>query len=167
MFLNYNQFFIIFTQYKNHNYKNKVFSDFTVFIFRIITHKIFSEIYEIQLIILYTYFIMGKSRKNRVIKDIKTTAVAALPVVDKSLTKIGTAAKDVAQASIPVVEQGVSAVYGTMATGLDLGVKGVKNITKRLKTRQISRSLSRGRKLAGGRTRSRRHRRRMSRHRKH
>ena len=110
---------------------------------------------------------MGKSRKNSIIKDIKTTATEALPVVDKGLTKIGTAAKDVAEASIPVVEQGVSAVYGTMATGLDLGAKGVKAITKRLKTRQVSRSLSRGRKLAGGRSRSRSRRRRMSRHRKH
>jgi len=108
---------------------------------------------------------MGKSRKNSIIKNMKTTATKALPVVDQGLTKIGTAAKDVAVASIPVVEQGVSTIYGTMATGLDLGVKGVKSIGKRLKSRQISRTLSRGRKLAGGR--SRRHTRRMSRHRKH
>jgi hypothetical protein len=108
---------------------------------------------------------MGKSRKDSIIKNMKTTATEALPVVNKSLTKIGTAAKDVAEASIPVVKQGVSSVYDTMATGLDLGVKGVKSITKRLKSRQVSRTLSRGRKLAGGRTR--RHRRRMSRHRKH
>jgi NaMN:DMB phosphoribosyltransferase len=108
---------------------------------------------------------MGKSRKNSIIKNMKTTATEALPAVDKGLTKIGTAAKDVAKASIPVVEKGASVVYDTMATGLDLGVKGVKSISKRLKSRQISRTLSRGRKLAGGR--SRRHRRRMSRHHKH
>jgi len=125
----------------------------------------FSEIYKIQLIILYTYFIMGKSRRNSIIKNIDTTASQALPVVNKGLEKIGTAAKDVAQASIPVVREGVSAVYDTMATGLNLGAKGVKSITKRLKSRQASRALSRGRKLAGGR--SRRHRRRMSRRNKH
>ena len=64
-----------------------------------------------------------------------------------------------------VVEKGVSAVYGTMATGLDLGVKGVKSVakgvsksTKRKRTR--SRSHSRSRSLAGGRRHKRTHKRR-------
>jgi hypothetical protein len=110
---------------------------------------------------------MGKSRKSRssVVKSITKTASKTLPVVDKSLKNVGTAAKDVAQASIPIVEKGVSALYGTMSTGLDLGVKGVKNVGKTLKIprrsrhRSISRGRSRGRTMNGGRRR-RRHSRR-------
>lgn len=99
---------------------------------------------------------MGKSRKSNVMKTIKKTADKTLPVVDKSLKKIGHTAKDVAEASIPIVEQGVSAVYGTMVTGLDLGVKGVKRVTKSINKRKRSRSRS----LAGGRRTRRRHHRR-------
>jgi hypothetical protein len=73
-----------------------------------------------------------------------------------SLTKIGTTTKDVAKASIPIIEKGVGAVYGTMSTGLDLGVKGVKKVTKSVsgKSRSASRSLA----LAGGRRTRRRYR---------
>jgi hypothetical protein len=97
---------------------------------------------------------MAKSRKSNVMKTIKRT----LPVVNNGLTKVGTAAKDVAEASIPIVEKGVSVVYGTMASGLDLGVKGVKNVVSRSRSR--SRGRSRSRSLSGGRkTKRRRHRR--------
>ena len=44
---------------------------------------------------------MAKSRKSNVMKTIKRT----LPVVNNGLTKVGTAAKDVAEASIPIVEK--------------------------------------------------------------
>ena len=105
---------------------------------------------------------MAKSRKSRnsrkgkgVIKSIRRTANKTLPVVNKGLTKVGTTAKDVASESIPVIEKGVGVVYGTMSTGLDLGVKGIKNISKR--SRSASRSASRSRSLSGGR-RTRRHR---------
>lgn len=103
---------------------------------------------------------MGKSRKSSVMKTINKTASQALPAVNKGLKTVGNAAKDVANASIPIVEKGVSAVYGTMATGLDLGVKGVKTVSKSLRSRSISRGRSRGRKLSGGRRTKRRHHRR-------
>ncbi len=98
---------------------------------------------------------MGKSRRrsSNIVKSITSTANKALPAVDKGLKTVGKTAKDVASTSIPVIEKGVSAVYGTMATGLDLGVKGVKSVTKTV-TRG---GLRRSRKMSGGR-RSRRHR---------
>ncbi len=99
---------------------------------------------------------MGKSRKNSVMKTIKKTAIKTLPVVDKSLTKVGNTAKDVAEVSIPVIEKGVSAVYGTIASGLDLGVKGVKSVSKGVSNRKRYRSRS----LAGGRRTKRRYYRR-------
>ncbi len=85
------------------------------------------------------------------------TASRALPIVNKGLTTIGTTAKSVTERSIPIIEQGVSKVYGTMATGLDLGVKGAKNIRKMTKKVTGLRSASHSSSLAGGR-RSRRRR---------
>jgi len=79
---------------------------------------------------------MSKSRRNRrssILKNIKNTSERALPLVEKGLTNVGTAAKVVAQKSKPVLEKGVSAVYGTLATGFDLGLKGVKNVASGVK----------------------------------
>ena len=71
---------------------------------------------------------MAKSHKNNILKSVKKTSKKVLPVVDKSLKNVGTTAKDVANVSLPIVEKGVSAVYGTMATGFNLGIKGVKGV---------------------------------------
>jgi hypothetical protein len=98
-------------------------------------------IYKIIINILFDYYIMAKSRKS---SSVMKTIKKSLPAVNKGLTKVGTAAKDVADASIPIVEKGVSAVYGTMATGLDLGVKGVKTVTKGVTKSKRSRSLAGG-----------------------
>jgi hypothetical protein len=92
---------------------------------------------------------MGKSRKSRrssIIKSIRTTADRTLPSVNKGLTRIGTTAKDVASVSVPVIEKGVSVVYGTMSSGLDLGVKGAKSIAKGVSKRRHSRKHRGGRR---------------------
>jgi len=52
-----------------------------------------------------------------------------LPIIGQSLGSIGYVAKKATSKSIPIIENGVSAVYGTFNKGLDLGVKGVKNIS--------------------------------------
>lgn len=94
---------------------------------------------------------MGKSRRRS--SGLSSVANKTLPVVNKGLKTVGSTAKDVAKTSIPVIEKGVSAVYETMATGLDLGVKGAKSITRGVTKGGRRRS----RKMTGGR-RSRRHR---------
>jgi len=91
---------------------------------------------------------MAKSRKlslKNVGKGLLSSSKTALPAVNKGLTNVGTAAKDVAQKSIPIVEKGASVVFNTMATGFDLGVKsannvakGVKNITKKRRSKRRS-----------------------------
>jgi hypothetical protein len=100
---------------------------------------------------------MAKSRKNRnsIVKNITKTAETALPVVDKSLKKVGETAKNVAKSSVPVIEKGVSAVYGTMATGLDLGVKGARSIARGVSKSRKSRTYKKHSKK-GGKTRTRR-----------
>jgi hypothetical protein len=35
--------------------------------------------------------------------------------------------------SAPVVEKGVSTIYGTLSSGFDLGVKGAKNVVGKVK----------------------------------
>ena len=95
-------------------------------------------------------------RKSSVMKSIKKTTQKALPIVNKGLTTVGKTAKAAATASIPVIEKGVGVVYGTMATGLDLGVKSVKSVTKGMSKKNLARSRS----LAGGRRTRRRHHRR-------
>ncbi len=100
---------------------------------------------------------MGKSRKNSILKSVEKTSNKVLPVVDTGLQTVGSTAKDVAKISIPIVEKGVSAVYGTMATGFNLGVKGVKGVKGMTKRNRSMRNRK------GGRSRklkSRRHRRR-------
>jgi hypothetical protein len=90
---------------------------------------------------------MGKSnssRSNSIIKRIKQTSEKALPIVDNGLKKVGTTTKTVAKASIPIVEKGVSNVFGVMSTGFDLGVKGAKAVAKGVTKKRHSRRHRKG-----------------------
>lgn len=73
---------------------------------------------------------MYKSRKTQkksnFFRRIKKTTQRTLPVAKKGLERIGSTVQTVAKKSAPVVEKGVEAVYGTLAEGFDLGIKGVK-----------------------------------------
>jgi hypothetical protein len=90
---------------------------------------------------------MKHSRKSK--KSILTSvSKRALPIVNKGLMNIGS----VASSSIPIVEKSVSAVYGTMATGFDMGVKG----TKSLRMNKRSRSKRRSRRRSSRRRSSKR-----------
>ena len=87
---------------------------------------------------------MAKSRKNSksVLSSISKTSKKALPAVNNGLKNVGIVAKKVAVKSIPIVEKGVSVVYGTMATGFDLGVKGAKTFAKGVSITNKKRSKS-------------------------
>jgi hypothetical protein len=100
---------------------------------------------------------MTKSRKNSILKSVEKTSNKVLPVVDEGLQTVGSTAKDVAKISLPIVEKGVSAVYGTMATGFNLGVKGVKGVSGVAKGMTKSK---RSRRHKKGGKKTRRHRRR-------
>ena len=79
-----------------------------------------------------------KTTFKNVGKGIVSTSKKVLPVVGKGLKKVGTAAKGVAIKSAPVVEKGVSVVYGTMAKGFDLGIQGVRSVAKGISKRKRS-----------------------------
>ena len=78
-----------------------------------------------------------KQRKNNVFRKIRKTTVRVLPVVETGLRKVGKTVETVAVKSAPVVNKGLEGIYGTLATGFDMGVKGVQ---KGIKMRQRTRS---------------------------
>ena len=78
------------------------------------------------------------SRKPNTLKKIEKTTEKVIPVVGKGLKKLGNTAKEVVVKSAPVVEEGVSIVYGTLATGFDMGVKGVKSVAKGISKKKRS-----------------------------
>jgi hypothetical protein len=67
-----------------------------------------------------------KSKKRQFFRNIRKTTSKVIPVVASGLKSIGSSVENVALKSIPLVEKGIGSVYGTLATGFDLGVKGVK-----------------------------------------
>ena len=75
---------------------------------------------------------MSKTRKHRknIVNNITKTATKVIPIVGDGLKKVGSTAKGLAKTSVPIIEKGVSVVYKTMATGVDLGVKGAKSVAK-------------------------------------
>ena len=80
------------------------------------------------------------SKSQNTFKKMMKTTERAIPVIGEGLKTVGNTAKVAVVKSAPVVENGASIVYGTLATGFDMGVKGVK---KGIKMRQRSRSRSR------------------------
>jgi hypothetical protein len=59
---------------------------------------------------------------------------------------VGSTAKNVAIKTAPVVEKGVSVVYGTLEKGLELGVKGTKNVVGKVQNMSKKRSGKKRRK---------------------
>lgn len=79
-------------------------------------------------------------------------------------SSIKNSAKNVVESSIPMIENGVSKVYDTMSSGLDLGVKSVKSVTNKITNNRSSRKRSSrkrsSRRSKKGGKKSRRHRKR-------
>jgi hypothetical protein len=87
-------------------------------------------------------------------KSIKNVSSNVLPAVDKGLKTVGSTTTTLVKKSAPFIEKGVSNIYGTMSKGFDLGIKGVKGVTNRVK---IMSTKSRRSKKGGRRRRTRKH----------
>ena len=75
---------------------------------------------------------MSKTRKNRILlKKLKKTSKFVIPVVKTGLKTVG---------------NGVSQIYGTMADGFNLGVKGAKGITNSVSKMRKRNRTKKGRK---------------------
>jgi hypothetical protein len=89
---------------------------------------------------------MAKTYKKRITSLMKNTnqkVKKVLPIVNDSLKTAAVVAKDVTKESIPIVEKGVSSVYGAMSTGFNLGVSNAKKLGKSIK-KLSKRKLTRG-----------------------
>jgi hypothetical protein len=78
-----------------------------------------------------------KRRRMNVFKKLKKTTIRALPIVESGLKKVGKSVEFAAEKSAPIVNKGLEGIYGTLATGFEMGAKRVKNV---IKTRRRSRS---------------------------
>lgn len=85
---------------------------------------------------------MGKTRRNKkksnkkinnLFKNVKGTSKLAVPVIKKGLKTVGSTVKTVAIKSAPTINKGLEGIYGTLATGFNMGLKGVSKMTKRNK----------------------------------
>ena len=100
---------------------------------------------------------MSRSRRNRkssMLRNLQNTSSKTIPVVGKGLKKVGTTAKGLAVKSVPVIEKGMSNVYGTLASGFDLGIKGIKNVASGVKSMTYKKK-SKRRHSRGGKSRRR------------
>lgn len=107
-----------------------------------------------------------KKRMSNIVKSTNKNVQKALPVVNDGLKTAGIVARGVAKETIPIVEKGVSAVYGTINSGFNLGSAGVKNIGKGIKSLRKQKGGSRRSRRSSRRSRrsSRRSRRSSRRH---
>jgi hypothetical protein len=92
------------------------------------------------------------SKKHGTLKKIMKTTEQAIPVIGEGLKTVGNTAKVAVVKSAPVVEKGASIVYGTLATGFDMGVKGAKTVAKGISNSRSSRRRKHGRKTHKRRT---------------
>jgi hypothetical protein len=79
---------------------------------------------------------MSKTRKNRSRKNffrkMSRRGKNAIPVLKSGLKTVGKTAKVAAVKSAPIIESGVSKIYGALMSGFDLGVKGVKGLSSKM-----------------------------------
>ena len=81
--------------------------------------------------------------KNSILKSFTSSSKKVLPVINNSLNKVGHLSKRIAYNSIPIIQNGVSHIYNTMYSGLNLGIKSIKTTSKKVnkkkkgKTRRI------------------------------
>ena len=81
----------------------------------------------------------SKSKKSSLFKGLKKTTSKAVPMVKNGLKSVGATVKNVAIKSAPTVNKGLEGVYGALATGFDMGIKGVtKGVSKMTKKSRSS-----------------------------
>jgi len=76
---------------------------------------------------------LRKYRKTNLFKNFKKTSTKAVPIVESGLKTVGTTVKKVAVKSAPTVNKGLEGIYGVLATGFDMGIKGVSKVSKMTK----------------------------------
>ena len=68
------------------------------------------------------------NKKSKILKNIQNTSKRVLPEINSGLKTVGTSVKSAAIKSAPVVEKGISGIYGALASVFDMGAKKVKTM---------------------------------------
>jgi hypothetical protein len=63
--------------------------------------------------------------KRGFLKKLTRTANKTLPAIASGITNVGSNVKNITLKNAPKIEKGLGAVYGSVLTGFDLGVKGI------------------------------------------
>lgn len=71
------------------------------------------------------------SKMHKLQKTLSINTNKTLTKVNRGLENIGNTAKK----SAPIVEKGVAGVYDTLATGFDMGIKGINKVKKTITTK--------------------------------
>jgi hypothetical protein len=77
-----------------------------------------------------TRFRRSSKRRTNIIKNIGRTTKRVLPVVKTGLSTIGENVKYAANKSEPTIKQGFKSIYGTLATGFNMGLNKLSTIGK-------------------------------------
>jgi hypothetical protein len=89
----------------------------------------------------------SSKRRTNFIKNIGRTTKRVLPVVKTGLSTIGQNVKSAATKSEPAIKQGFKSIYGTLATGFNMGLNKLSTFGKSgAKHRVNRRTKRRGRK---------------------
>jgi hypothetical protein len=73
------------------------------------------------------------SKKERFMQTIKNKSKKILPKINQGLQTVSSTVKNVAVKSAPIIEKGVSNIYGVLATGFNKGIDKISSL-KRNKT---------------------------------
>ena len=92
-----------------------------------------------------TRFRRSSKRRTNIIKNIGRTTKRVLPVVKTGLSTIGQNVKYAANKSEPTIKQGFKSIYGTLATGFNMGLNKISSTFKK-STFKKSRAKSRRRR---------------------
>ena len=87
----------------------------------------------------------SSKKRTNFIKNIGRTTKRVLPVVKSGLSTIGQNVKSAATKSEPAIKQGFKSIYGTLATGFNMGLNKLSSTFKKGSAKRRS-SKRRGRK---------------------
>jgi hypothetical protein len=87
----------------------------------------------------------SSKKRTNFIKNIGRTTKRVLPVVKSGLSTIGQNVKSAATKSEPAIKQGFKSIYGTLATGFNMGMNKLSSTFKKGSAKRRS-SKRRGRK---------------------
>ena len=96
-------------------------------------------------------FSRSSKRRTGIIKNIGKTTKRVLPIVKTGLSTIGQNVKVAATKSEPAIKQGFKSIYGTLATGFNMGLNKLSSTLSTFKKSGAKHRVNRRTKRRGRR----------------